>query len=299
MPAHKTKHTTGQLPLQDMLNQKALSVVHLEEYYSELSEVPHQHDAYVLIFVQETKGGSNLIDFRDYAMQAGRIFFVRPGQAHQRQSKQERGILVSFSEKFLQTTGLTAHDVLVMFGAVYQHPYLDLPDMLQHTVEQLAHLMEQELAVSNPDENILSRYLYILLKHLVRECHLAISKLTPARHSERLFRLSTLVEQHYREHRSIAFYADALGITPKHLNTLCRQYLQKTVSDMQHERLLLESKRLLYFSSLSVKEIAYNLGFEDASYFVRFFKRLTGTTPQFMRKGGSENTIHAEDNPVT
>ena len=60
---------------------------------------------------------------------------------------------------------------------------------------------------------------------------------------------------------------------------------------MQHERLLLESKRLLYFSSLSVKEIAYTLGFEDASYFVRFFKHLTGTTPLQLRTSGSESTI--------
>ena len=150
-----------------MLNEQALTVLHLEAYYSELSEVPHQHDAYMLMLVQETKGGDNLIDFRRFTMQAGRIFFVRPGQAHQRQAKQERGILVSFSEKFLQSTGLTAHDVLVMFGALYQHPYLDLPEPLQQTVEQLALLMEKELAAPEPDQSILSRYLYIILKYLV------------------------------------------------------------------------------------------------------------------------------------
>jgi AraC-like DNA-binding protein len=60
---------------------------------------------------------------------------------------------------------------------------------------------------------------------------------------------------------------------------------------MQHARVLLESKRLLYFSSLSVKEIGYELGFEDDSYFVRFFKRLTGLTPAQLRSGGSESTI--------
>ncbi|TXK46802.1 helix-turn-helix domain-containing protein [Pontibacter qinzhouensis] len=287
------------LPNQDLLNHQPLTVLSLGEYSSELSEVPHSHDAYMLMVVQETKGGDNLIDFRRYALQAGRLFFVRPGQAHQRQARQEQGILVSFSEEFLQTTGTNAHDVLVLFGSLYQHPYLDLPPQLLHTVEQLAHLMELELQKPLPDWAILSRYLYILLRYLLLESVQIIKQLTPPRHSERLFQLSHLVEEYFREHRPITFYADALAITPKHLNSLCRKYLNTTVADMQHERLLLESKRLLYFSSLSVKEIAFELGFEDASYFVRFFKRLTSTTPMQFRVGGSKSTTLAAENPAT
>ncbi|AKD05015.1 helix-turn-helix transcriptional regulator [Pontibacter korlensis] len=278
---------TDRLPIQDLLNQKALTVMPLETYASELSEVPHSHDAYMLMYVQETKGGENLIDFQRYPLQAGRIFLLRPGQAHQRQSRQERGVLVSFSERFLQETGMRAHDTFVIFSSVYQHPYLDLPDKLKTIFEELVNLMVKELQEDQPDMAILSRYLYILLQYLLRECHVQISKITPARHSERLFRLSSLIEEHYREHRSTGFYADALGITPKHLNSLCRQYLQTTVADMQHDRLVVESKRLLFFSSLSVKEIAYQLGFEDASYFVRFFKRMTGLTPSHLRSSGS------------
>jgi AraC-like DNA-binding protein len=270
-----------------MLSDKPLAVMPLEVFASELSSVPHRHDAYMLMFVQQSDGGDNMIDFRRYAMDAGRLFFVGPGQAHQRVAKQEKGVLISFSGEFLQMTGITAHDALVLFGAVYQHPYLDLPEKLQQTLVQLSGLMAQELQEQHPSMPILSRYLFILLSYLLRESHLEISKLTPARYSERLFRLSNLIEQHYREHRGIAFYADALDMTPKHLNNICRRYLGTTVADMLHDRLLLESKRLLSFSSLSVKEIAYDLGFEDASYFVRFFKRKTRITPMQLRGGGS------------
>ena len=270
----------------------------LETYASELSEVPHSHDAYMIMYVQETKGGDNLIDFRRFPLQAGRVFLLRPGQAHQRDSRKEKGVLLSFSEGFLQTTGMRAHDTFVIFSSVYQHPYLDLPDELQTTLEGLISLMLHELREPEPEQDILSRYLFILLQYLLRECHVQLEKLTPARHSERLFHLSSLVEDHYREHRSVGFYAEALGITPKHLNSLCRQYLHTTVADMQHGRLVVESKRLLFFSSLSVKEIAYQLGFEDASYFVRFFKRMTGLTPRQQREGGSESTIIAAENPA-
>ncbi|HEY4650374.1 MAG TPA: helix-turn-helix transcriptional regulator [Pontibacter sp.] len=283
--------TPDTLPTQDLLSKGHMAVMPLEEFESELSNVPHRHDAYQLLFVQETKGGDNLIDFRRYEMVAGRLFLIGPGQTHQRQSLQERGVLVFFSEAFLQTTGITAHDALVLFGAVYQHPYLDLKPDLKQIFLQLTKLIAVELQQPVPSSAILSRYLFILLNYLLRECHVQIAKLTPARHTERLFKLSSLVEENYLYHKPIAFYAEALDITPKHLNNLCRQYLHTSVADMQNARLLLESKRLLYFSSLSVKEIAYKLGFEDASYFVRFFKRLAGTTPMQFRASGSESTI--------
>ncbi|NEM98967.1 AraC family transcriptional regulator [Pontibacter burrus] len=285
------KQADNTLPIQDLLYQGHIAVMPLETFISELSNVPHRHDAYQLIFVQESKGGDNQIDFRRYEMMEGRVFLIGPGQAHQRQSRQERGVLVFFSEAFLQTTGITAHDALVLFGAVYQHPYLDLKPELQQIFLQLASLISLELQQPVPSHAILSRYLFILLNYLLRECHVQIAKLTPARHSERLFRLSSLIEEYYLEHKPVSFYAESLDITPKHLNSLCRQYLHTTVADMQNARLLLESKRLLYFSSLSVKEIAYQLGFEDDSYFVRFFRRLTGTTPLQFRASGSKSTI--------
>ncbi|MEJ8756722.1 AraC family transcriptional regulator [Pontibacter sp. H259] len=285
------KQPDHSLPTQDLLYERDIAVIPLEAFVSELSEVPHRHDSYLLVFVQETKGGDNLIDFRRYEMVAGRLFLIGPEQTNQRKSFRERGLLVSFSEEFLQTTGLTAHDVLILFGAVYQHPYLDLKEDLQQLFLKLTDLISLELQQPAPSQAILSRYLFILLNYLLRECHVQIAQLTPARHSERLFKLSNLIEENYLAHKPISFYAEALHITPKHLNNLCRQYLHTTVADMQNDRLLLESKRLLYFSSLSVKEIAYQLGFTDDSYFVRFFKRLTGTTPMQFKASGSESTI--------
>ncbi len=281
----------SQLPTQDMLGQQQIAVIPLETFDNALSEVPHAHDAYMLMYVAQADGGDNLIDFRRYAVLPGRIFMVRPGQVHQRELQQEEGTLVVFSEDFLQTTGIAAHDILVLFGAVYQHPFLDLSEQPRQNFEQLTQLMVRELQEPKPSMAVLSRYLFILLHHLLRESHSQIARLTPARYSKMLFELSHLIDKHYKEHRSIVFYAEALGMTAKHLNTICRQSLGTTVADMQHARLLLESKRLLYFSSLSVKEIGYTLGFEDDSYFVRFFKRMAGITPAQLRSGGSESTI--------
>lgn len=287
------------VPIQGVLGHSDIAIEALDTYTSELSGVPHHHDAYMLMYVKEAATGTTLIDFREYDMPAGRLFLFRPGQTHQQHAKEVKGKFLVFSEAFMQKIGITAHDAFVLFSSVYQHPYLDLTPRLQHYFSQLTALMELELQEPAPNGEILLRYLYILLNYLIQECHLQLSLLTPRRHSERLFRLSSLIEAHYGEHQSIGYYAGALGITPKHLNTLCRQYLGTTVADMQHERLLIESKRLLLFSSLSVKEIGYRLGFEDASYFVRFFRRHAGVTPAQFRESGSESTMQGPDSPVT
>lgn len=91
-------------------------------------------------------------------------------------------MLVSFSEGFLQTTGMRAHDAFVIFSSVYQHPYLDLPEKLQAIFEGLVSLMLKELREPAPEPAILPRYLFILLQYLLRECHVQLEKLTPARH---------------------------------------------------------------------------------------------------------------------
>lgn len=92
-----------------------------------------------------------------------------------------------------------------------------------------------------------------------------------------------LIEAHYKDHWAIQHYADRLGITTTHLNTLCRRALDLTALDVLHQRVVLESKRSLAYTTLGINEIADLLGFSEAAYFSRFFKRLTGTTPKDFR----------------
>ncbi|HWV95571.1 MAG TPA: helix-turn-helix domain-containing protein [Xanthobacteraceae bacterium] len=93
-----------------------------------------------------------------------------------------------------------------------------------------------------------------------------------------------LVEREYRQHRPISFYASALGITPPHLNRICQSVLGASALKVIERRLLLEAKRYLTFSSLSIKEIAALLGYTDAGYFNRVFRRETGVAPGQFRE---------------
>lgn len=93
-----------------------------------------------------------------------------------------------------------------------------------------------------------------------------------------------LVEREYRHHRPISFYAGALGITPPHLNRICQSVLGASALKVIERRLLLEAKRYLTFSSLSIKEVAALLGYTDAGYFNRMFRRETGIAPGKFRQ---------------
>jgi AraC-like DNA-binding protein len=93
-----------------------------------------------------------------------------------------------------------------------------------------------------------------------------------------------LINQHYRELHSAAAYAGLLHLTPDHLNDVIKQQSGKTVLMHIHERIMVEAKRSLLHTEFSVKEIADQLGFADAAYFNRFFKRMLGVTPVLYRE---------------
>ena len=97
-------------------------------------------------------------------------------------------------------------------------------------------------------------------------------------------RFISLVDQHYREHRPLAFYSDALGVTPDHLSRTCRNMRKQSALQLLHERLMLEARRLLAYTALPVAEVAQQLGYEDAAYFSKFFNRNVGNTPSEYRE---------------
>lgn len=96
-------------------------------------------------------------------------------------------------------------------------------------------------------------------------------------------RFRALLDRSFREQRSVEFYAGELGITPTQLNRVCREVLDTSALGALHARLMLEAKRDLAYTRLSVKEVALTLGFADAAYFARFFKQRTGLPPSEFR----------------
>ncbi|PKV13495.1 helix-turn-helix domain-containing protein [Xanthomonas prunicola] len=94
-----------------------------------------------------------------------------------------------------------------------------------------------------------------------------------------------LIDQHYRAHWPISRYADHLGLTPGHLNALCQRLAGASALQLLHRRIMLEARRTLRYTSLSVQQVAESLGFFDAAYFSRYFARHAGCSPTRFRNG--------------
>jgi len=105
-----------------------------------------------------------------------------------------------------------------------------------------------------------------------------------------------LVETYFREKHSVTEYAELLNKSPKTLSNLFTRFHDKTPLQIIHERILLESRRLLRYSESTIKEIAYELGFEDIQTFSRFFKSKEGYSPTDYRMNGKSSIPGRIDN---
>lgn len=93
-----------------------------------------------------------------------------------------------------------------------------------------------------------------------------------------------LVERHYREQLAVTHYASKVGLSSVHLNSLCHEFYGCSALNVLHQRLLLEARRSLLYTSMTISQISEYLGFSDATYFSRFFRRYTNMTPKDFRQ---------------
>ncbi|MFL1684268.1 helix-turn-helix domain-containing protein [Coprobacter secundus] len=111
---------------------------------------------------------------------------------------------------------------------------------------------------------------------------------TPVSHSEKIFYdfLDSLYI-HYRRQRRVSFYADALSLTPRHLTTVIRQVSGRSAARWIEEYIVLEAQILLRNSPMAIKEIAYELGFNEQSLFSKYFSRVSGSSPESYRRSST------------
>lgn len=152
-------------------------------------------------------------------------------------------------------------------------------------IDMLCDTIDREYAVDAIARDLLLRSLVsalaVWLSRQALQAHAGNER--PDRGQAHLSAFTRLVEVNYRAHWPITQYCDRLGITTAHLNTLCRHLLGRNALDVLHQRLLLEAKRNLIYTALPVSGIGDLLGFTEAAYFTRFFKRLTGMSPTRFR----------------
>ncbi len=279
---HKTKY--GDELLIDLI-----PLENLQPYIAEYST--HSLTYYDITLISNGQGTFS-IDRQNNPIEKGQIFFTSPGQVrHWNFNSMPCGYVLIFEEEFLCTFFNDAQFVqnLSYFSIDGARSSIMLTPAEYSQLEPLMQNISDEICrYQIKDKHILRALLYQVLMLLNRmyTTHYPVSHGNQTnRYIQKFVRL---VNTSYLHNRSVDFYAEQLNITAGHLNDLVKLHIG--ISAKQHiiNRTMLEAKRLLSYTDLSVNEIAAHLNYENTSYFVRAFRSNTSQTPLRFRK----NEIH-------
>jgi AraC-like DNA-binding protein len=260
-------------------------VITFEEGQSERLNrfVPHRHDFFEIIWLREGRGQVRS-DLRSFRVEPRTLFFTSPGQVHAWDLAGDAcGDIASFSEEFFAVSsdhpGLLAKMPFLYAGPL--DPILHLEPREARRIDSIFRQLHDGAADEAPGRDDLVRaYLTILLT----SARQFFDRRAPEKNSppaadllSRRFRLA--LEEHFPRLLEVGEFAELLHVSRTHLNEHLRLETGRSASEIIHERIVLEAKRLLTHTSLPVAQIAYRLGFQDPSYFGRFFRRSTAQTP--------------------
>ncbi len=171
----------------------------------------------------------------------------------------------------------------VTFVLYQKHPVLHLSSETFRKLQYEFQAIQAELKTVPVHWDIVNLRNRLITQLVHREAgnkydYLKVYRTVPA-----LLKYHNLVDVYFKEQKTVAFYADQLHISPNYLNILCKRHLQVPAMFLIQNRATLEAKRLLHASEMPIKEIAFELGFNDLAHFSNFFKNKTGASPRSFR----------------
>lgn len=256
-----------------------------------IADYPATIDGFLAIVVM-TGEATISIDMKNHTVRPNHIVVCNPASIVRmvKCSADATAYFVAFSQAFIDGIQLdlaTSLPVFMRFGKV---PVIAVT--LQD-VEEIRHVFQSIKILLRSDKeryrNEIIRSLFTTAFYIMAELNLRDQKETPVKpgRSEVLFdEFMSLLQQHNKSERNVGFYAERLNITPKYLSTVVKEVSGKTAARWIDESVVLEAKTLLKYSGLSIREIAERLNFSTQSFFGKYFKQHTGTSPSRYKRRG-------------
>lgn len=270
--------TFDMIDLNEMFHRKDLKhspfELHLVEFY--------------LILVIEEGEGKHTIDFTEYSYKKNTLLTIRKDQIHKFfKNNKVKGTMLLFTDEFLVSylEKLEALKSLQLFNEVLAVPKIQLSESESIEVLSIVKRINEEYFHRNDDYSfgVIRSELHILIAKLFR-IKSKQHQLAPSRkYLSAFMKLQNLVEQHASKYNQVNYYAVMMGLSTKTLNTITQTIVHKTAKAFIDDICTKQIKRLLINTELSVKEIAYSSGFDEATNFYKYFKRQTQMTPEEFR----------------
>lgn len=249
-----------------------------------------RNNYYSLIWIQQGEGKLKA-DFSDYQFSDDVLMAFAPYQPFMLIPEAGlKGIALQFHPDFFcihkHHNEVACNGVL--FNNIYQPPTVSIDDKAKKVFEMLTGQIKTEMQnAALAQYELLISYLKIFLitaSRLKADQQTEIKKVTAGLKEPFILQsLKDAIEKNYKEKHTAGDYAAILHITPKALAKITKTHLNKTLTSLISERIIIEAKRELYLTNKPVKQIAYELGYDDEYYFSRFFKTNTDVSPQLYR----------------
>ena len=250
-------------------------------------EKPHQLNFNIFIFFSE---GStrHFVDFEWFDVRKKSLLFLTKGQINAfKFTEGVKGFIIPFTDEYLKTqlNKLPKSEIIRLFNSQLFSPKIEISEnsKVSSYIELLFKEFYEEEQVFDKQTicNALFAIIFTKLEALKKYQTLHVKT------SKKLIdflSFKNLVSKHFSESRNADFYAQKMNITYKHLNTMCKEIVNVTAKQFIDEFIILEAKRKLVNSTIKSTELAYFLGFEEPTNFVKYFKKHTEFTPNSFKK---------------
>jgi AraC family transcriptional regulator, transcriptional activator of pobA len=243
--------------------------------------LPHCHQHIEIVWLR-TGGGSLDIDLKRYKMAGNSLYCILPGQLHTiRIDANSEGCIIAFPESLLNS-GNDDFDLLYrsgLFQLLMQFPAMAMERPAADEIDAIIRRLYKELYNGYLlKTEIMRGYTSIFLICLARHFGDAMQTSVQTTNAMLVKNFITLVEKKFISCKRVREYASALSVTPTYLNGIVKKISGSSAGCHIRQRVVLEAKRRAAYSNMSMKEIAYYLGFEDLAQFSKFFKAVNGKT---------------------
>jgi len=269
--------------MEQLFNISRLGCKEVEEISFKDTE-PHVHDYEELLIGMEGEIG-HFIDFKSKRLPAPFISFVAQGKAHLVKPGIKDGRfdiwMLMFKSEFIPETTFQLYS--------YYHDHANIimqPGPCFNRMAVLSEMMFYEMQQTVPDHSVIRNLLNTLFTMIESERKKLEPNETSLQKTQNISfkNFLKILEENFRRPEGVEFYSGKLFMTTRNLNLICRNILQKSVSEIIETRKLIEAKNLLLHTGKTISEIGFELGYNEKAYFTNVFKKKTGQTPTEFRE---------------
>ncbi len=280
IPTHRMKNSTPlglDFRYVDITNNRAEAIVISDK------NIAHRDDYYLFLFT-DTDKSYYVLDFEKVYIKGKSLLYIRPGQVH-----------FAGSIKGAKSWVLAIDPMLIdnEYKKIFEEQFatqkaINLQLSVSQNIENTAHLLltvvqaMSATTVSNRNvQHMANAYVGLFAEQYAK--HDKNSQQNKSRSALIAHRFRSLLSEHFKSIKSPSEYARMMNYTLSHLNESVKSVTGFPVSYWIHQQIILEAKRMLYYTNLDIKEIAFRLGYEDHTYFSRLFSKVVGISPSAFR----------------